>query len=88
MKPINKPELRILKKSNPQPPQQPKALVEPFSSDSTVAEPQPIQDEVPAPEYFYRPTPVSDYELTPSVGNSGWQVSDIWRDLRVDAFCD
>lgn len=22
-----------------------------------------------------------------SVGNSGWQPSDIWRDLRIDDFC-
>ncbi|MDZ7969968.1 MAG: hypothetical protein RM368_34365 [Nostoc sp. DedSLP03] len=22
-----------------------------------------------------------------SVGNSGWQVSDVWRDIRVDDFC-
>ncbi|MEH1916657.1 hypothetical protein [Nostoc sp.] len=22
-----------------------------------------------------------------SVGNSGWQVSDVWRDLRIDDFC-
>ncbi|MHC5779397.1 hypothetical protein [Nostoc sp.] len=22
-----------------------------------------------------------------SVGNSGWQISDIWRDIRVDDFC-
>ncbi|MGF1979810.1 MAG: hypothetical protein RMY30_030070 [Nostoc sp. CmiSLP01] len=29
-----------------------------------------------------------DYPLVQSVGNSGWQVSDIWRDLRVDDFCN
>jgi hypothetical protein len=22
-----------------------------------------------------------------SIGNSGWQVSDVWRDIRVDDFC-
>ncbi|MEJ1929585.1 hypothetical protein WDZ92_04810, partial [Nostoc sp. NIES-2111] len=32
--------------------------------------------------------PAHDYPLIQSVGNSGWQVSDIWRDLRVDNFCD
>ncbi|MBD2302205.1 hypothetical protein [Nostoc sp. FACHB-190] len=31
---------------------------------------------------------VRDNPLVQSVGNSGWQVSDIWRDLRVDSFCD
>lgn len=33
-------------------------------------------------------TPEYDYPLVQSVGNSGWQVSDIWRDLRVDDFCN
>ncbi len=32
--------------------------------------------------------PVRDYPLVQSVGNSGWQVSQIWRDLRVDNFCN
>ncbi|MCP6760753.1 MAG: hypothetical protein NHB32_18860 [Fischerella sp. CENA71] len=36
-------------------------------------------------EYYYHPA--SDYPLVQSVANSGWQVSDIWRDLRVDNFC-
>ncbi|MBE9054022.1 hypothetical protein IQ243_27215 [Nostocales cyanobacterium LEGE 11386] len=28
-----------------------------------------------------------NYPIVQSVGNSGWQVSDIWRDLRIDKFC-
>jgi len=32
--------------------------------------------------------PQRDYPLVQSVGNSGWQVSDIWRDIRVDNFCN
>ncbi|RAM50428.1 MAG: hypothetical protein C6Y22_17715 [Hapalosiphonaceae cyanobacterium JJU2] len=30
---------------------------------------------------------VGDYPVIQSVGNSGWQVSDIWRDIRIDNFC-
>ncbi|MBD2505088.1 hypothetical protein [Anabaena azotica] len=81
MKPIKKPELRTLKKSTPQ---QPPAPVE----STPVAEPLPLQEQTPPPEYYPLPTPAPDYPLTGSVGNSGWQISDIWRDLRVDGFCD
>ncbi|MEH2159441.1 hypothetical protein [Nostoc sp.] len=31
--------------------------------------------------------PLLDNPPVQSVGNSGWQVSDIWRDIRVDDFC-
>ncbi|PLZ85536.1 hypothetical protein CEN45_05180 [Fischerella thermalis CCMEE 5198] len=31
--------------------------------------------------------PVRDYPIVRSVGNSGWQASDIWRDIRIDNFC-
>lgn len=96
MKPIKKPELRILKKSNPpqqppeqppQQPQQPTPQVEPEPIDTPVAESQQTQNE-PLPEYYSHPAPAPDHPLAGSVGNSGWQVSDIWRDLRVDGFCD
>lgn len=30
--------------------------------------------------------PVRDNPLVQSVGKSGWQISDIWRDIRVDSF--
>jgi hypothetical protein len=32
--------------------------------------------------------PVRDNPIVRSVGNSGWQISDVWRDIRVDNFCD
>ncbi|BCL39645.1 hypothetical protein [Nostoc sp. MS1] len=87
MKPIKKPELRILKKTAEQePPQQLDLPLDAFT-DTLVVEPQPEQDE-PAPEYYPYVSPAPDYPLTGSVGNSGWQVSDIWRDLRIDGFCD
>ncbi|MBN3959145.1 hypothetical protein [Nostoc sp. NMS8] len=30
--------------------------------------------------------PFLDNPLVQSVGNSGWQVSDVWRDIRVDSY--
>lgn len=32
--------------------------------------------------------PAIDNPIVQSIGNSGWQVSDIWRDIRVDNFSD
>lgn len=32
----------------------------------------------------YNYIPVCDNPIVQSVSNSGWQVSDIWRDLRID----
>jgi len=32
--------------------------------------------------------PLRDNPVIQSAGNSGWQVSDIWRDIRVDDFCN
>lgn len=32
--------------------------------------------------------PFIDNPPVQSVGNSGWQVSDVWRDIRVDDFCN
>jgi hypothetical protein len=30
--------------------------------------------------------PVRTHPIVQSLGNSGWQVSDIWKDVRVDNF--
>ncbi|HEY9800851.1 MAG TPA: hypothetical protein V6D25_10870 [Leptolyngbyaceae cyanobacterium] len=53
--------------------------------------PEPIVEEqtevyidIREPNYI----PLRDQPVTQSVGNSGWQVSDIWRDIRVDNFCN
>lgn len=40
--------------------------------------PEPIE-----PNYIQ----VRDNPIVQSVGKSGWQISDIWRDIRVDDFC-
>ncbi|ABA24718.1 conserved hypothetical protein (plasmid) [Trichormus variabilis ATCC 29413] len=92
MKPIKKSELRILKKStDPQPLQEPVTQSDAFAANTPIIE-QPLQPQIdvdiPAPEYLPPHLPVYDSPLVQSVGNSGWQVSDIWRDLRVDGFCD
>jgi hypothetical protein len=49
-----------------------------------VVEEQPvIAPEPRVPDYI----PFLDNPPVQSVGNSGWQVSDVWRDIRVDDFC-
>jgi len=51
----------------------------------TVLETKPVINlEVGTSNYI----PVRDNPIVSSVGNSGWQISDIWRDIRVDNFCD
>ncbi len=40
--------------------------------------------EARVPDYI----PFLDNPPVQSVGNSGWQVSDIWRDIRLDSFWD
>ncbi len=37
---------------------------------------------------FSHYVPVRDNPIVQSIGNSGWQISDIWRDIRVDNFSD
>jgi hypothetical protein len=32
--------------------------------------------------------PLQDNPIVQSISNSGWQISDIWRDIRVDNFSD
>ena len=56
----------------------------------TVNSSAPVVDEQSAaipvarvPDYI----PFFDNPPVQSVGNSGWQISDIWRDIRVDDFC-
>ncbi|MEH1827518.1 MAG: hypothetical protein V7L22_19495 [Nostoc sp.] len=45
---------------------------------------QPVAISEPrVPDYI----PFLDNPPVQSVGNSGWQVSDVWRDIRVDDFC-
>jgi hypothetical protein len=52
-------------------------------SPPVVEQPVPVDPEL-QPSYI----PLLDNPPVQSVGNSGWQVSDVWRDLRVDDFCN
>ena len=52
-----------------------------------VQQPEPVAEESPSYKVS-EPDPVKEYyRPLRSVGNSGWQVSDVWRELRVDDFC-
>ncbi len=52
--------------------------------ESVVEEQSNLSLAASTPNYL----PQQDYPLVQSVCNSGWQVSDIWRDIRLDNFCD
>ncbi|UKP01101.1 hypothetical protein [Nostoc sp. UHCC 0870] len=87
MKTTKKPELLSLKKAIP--PQLPQELIEDINPSQPIVDlEQSVDTESPATEYLQNYTPVQDYPTLPSAGNSGWQASDIWRELRVDGFCD
>ncbi len=53
-----------------------------------IPEPEPIGEEYE--EYLENGEinyiPLRTHPIIQSVGNSGWQVSDIWKDVRVDDF--
>ncbi|MGJ5632122.1 hypothetical protein [Nostoc sp. CALU 1950] len=54
------------------------------NSTAPVVEEKPVAISEPrVPDYV----PFLDNPPVQSVGNSGWQVSDVWRDIRVDDFC-
>jgi hypothetical protein len=85
---------RLIKKtSNPvrkkievtPPPAKPIEMLENQNIPETVIEPNPpvyIEDYVSESEYISE-----HYRPLISVGNSGWQPSDVWRELRVDDLC-
>lgn len=90
MKPIKKPELLIVKKSvASQPAIEEVSPPQTVSADEPIIEQQPdVEVESQSREYLHVYAPVHNYPVLQSVGNTGWQVSDIWRDLRIDNFCD
>ncbi|WP_392532306.1 hypothetical protein [Nostoc sp. C117] len=53
-------------------------------SEPVVGEKPEIIPEYKEPNYI----PLRDNPLVQSVGNSGWQPSDIWREMRLDSFYD
>jgi hypothetical protein len=55
-----------------------------FTAPVVEIEEKPVAISEPrVPDYI----PFLDNPPVQSVGNSGWQVSDVWRDIRVDDFC-
>ncbi|WP_375505742.1 hypothetical protein [uncultured Nostoc sp.] len=55
-----------------------------INSSAPVVEEKPVAILEPrVPDYI----PFLDNPPVQSVGNSGWQISNIWRDIRVDDFC-
>ncbi|MBD2342006.1 hypothetical protein H6G64_34305 [Calothrix sp. FACHB-156] len=92
MKPIKKAELLILKKSvASQPESEELPAIDTAITSEPIIEQQPPQaqeSQSQATEYLPSHVPVQDYPRLQSVVNSGWQASDIWRELRVDEFCD
>ncbi|MEH2180941.1 hypothetical protein [Nostoc sp.] len=68
-----------------------KALDQNLQADTVNPSPQGIDEQLPAaipgpiePSYIQ----ALDNPIVQSVGKSGWQISDIWRDIRVDNFCN
>jgi hypothetical protein len=66
-------------------------IVQPESQvPEPLAESEPVVEEPTPPAYIEVPESaayIPEYRPLRSVGNSGWQVSDVWRDIRVDDFC-
>ncbi len=52
------------------------------AQESTVEEEQEPNTEYAEPNYI----PLRNHPLVQSVGNTGWQVSEIWKDIRLDHF--
>ncbi|MBD2354957.1 hypothetical protein H6G41_10025 [Tolypothrix sp. FACHB-123] len=66
-------------------------LSQPTLTADTVEIQEPMIQQPPVLDINYQEPnyiPVRDNPLVQSVGNSGWQVSEIWRDLRIDNFYD
>jgi hypothetical protein len=63
-------------------------IPEPLVESEPVVELEPVVEPTP-PAYIEIPESaayIPEYRPLHSVGNSGWQVSDVWRDIRVDDF--
>lgn len=88
MKPIiKKPEFRALKKSVVSQPLPEELPAVDTTATAEIEEQQPPEEIAhPAIEYPAYQSSAQSYPVLQSVGNTGWQVSDIWRDLRVDSF--
>jgi len=84
---------RLIKKSS-NPVRKKTEVIPPSTESIEMPESQNIPERVIEPNPpVYIEVSKSDYiseHYRPlrSVGNSGWQPSDVWRELRVDNFCE
>lgn len=60
--------------------------IQPNTKDVPVVNPEPKPTITQNQESNY--ISARDNPIVQSISNSGWQVSDIWRDIRVDYFSD
>ncbi|BDA69998.1 hypothetical protein CAL7716_041640 [Calothrix sp. PCC 7716] len=60
--------------------------IQPDAKDIPVVSPEQKPIVIQNQESNY--IPVRDNPMVQSIGKSGWQISDIWRDIRVDNFSD
>ena len=57
---------------------------EPMIEEEQEEERKIIEKNYQLPNYI----PVRDNPLGSSVGNTGWQISEIWKEIRLDDFCN
>ncbi|AFY45866.1 hypothetical protein [Nostoc sp. PCC 7107] len=60
--------------------------IDDFESQEATSEEKQVINVVENREDDY--IPLRDNPVVLSIANSGWQVSEILRDIRVDTFCD
>ncbi|MGM3305680.1 hypothetical protein ACSQ6I_06745 [Anabaena sp. WFMT] len=54
-----------------------------YSPEALIDETAFTSEENQGPQYI----PLRDNPVVYSIGNTGWQVSEIWKDVRLDDFC-
>ncbi|WP_353933313.1 hypothetical protein WJM97_23515 (plasmid) [Okeanomitos corallinicola TIOX110] len=59
-----------------------------LQSDVSNTEKTTVEEHLKHDIKFQEPNyiPIRDNPIVLSVGNTGWQVSDIWKDIRLDNF--
>ncbi|MEH2266647.1 hypothetical protein [Nostoc sp.] len=83
--------IKIIEKTTPKKSEIKEDLEQPNFPSNTVDIKESINETNPILDINYQEAdyiPVRDNPLVQSVGNSGWQVYEIWRDFRIDNFYD
>ena len=87
---IKKIEKPVRKRTKVIPPPEDEIVQPEIQVSEPLAESEPVVEEPTPPAYIEASESaayIPEYRPLRSVGNSGWQVSDVWRDIRVDDFC-